>query len=1478
MQGNKKHTDGQSDSSSIGSLLDETDREVCSLTDRAFKSLCLDELELSYTEAGPVVSPGIQHPFSSKYFQGPRNHALKKHIAPNKLLPQTEEHSTFQQLPKDTQEEKGAVANSIPNIRRKLGLPVPNLRHCKHTSKVSSLIKTFDKGENQEAPAQAAQPVKNHLPKCPPVCGASMALWGSKMILNFPKELSGFSGAGQHVGDGPTRHEMHKRHHNPMDLLCPGPPHFHPVLAVTSHIPHSNISTFSKKIMQKRIGKAKEPAGRGSFLHSENSAFESWNAHHKKLAGMRGSTEWMPAEENLAYLEDTPCFKESYMLDCQPSPLETANSVVLEQDVSSDAFPQKPLSLISLSPVSLCQSPCLPLSTARDPLAQPPSPPPSSGIAMAVDRIPTPPSLPFKAPFPRVLSPQVVPSPVATAKAPIPLLYVPQPPLPSEANSHNAGTHRPQATLHPEKKNHLGRDPELGKVCPPWRRQRTVLGEMEEAAAVAHEGLEIKDSVQGNSSDAPSSADVATADFHVTLSDASSPSFNITQLLTPLIPPKQEKEPPEMATPPLPAAEAAKEPEERALHSSQNNYKSKASSLLFNLKDIRKRVKSTYSPSPLRKAFEDKKIKEPDGLKASVKNLLEESSSKSAENDEANQKPSGEMGSAQGKARAALLKGHLPGNHRTLSSPPSKADPSGDQKRNHLQQENLMDFEDGELVTVVEFPPKDHSPARDPPSPRSEQDRHLQNASLRDPQNKKGTQSHGVDVGPQESPSLFFTAEENMNDSENRACPESGTEHKDKRSSSSSEQSFVSIIDQPSHEESFSLMQLFQKACLQESQRNMDKGSVEEKPSNKEEEEKSGRQEEASQDLSNDDLSPDGKSDGKVEQSQVEEETVQERLWGERREGKGQSLDSASEGRLEEPLTPTSSSSFKPHLFKIKDNTFKSPPVIKAVRLPLFRSLSCDGAIAGGSRESERLACGPFQTTPVIQETDWPLPRNRRQQRTWRAAAATAREGEESGESPARVGGQRAGEGKLVAESTLQEPLSSFYEQQPVEDDEGMAVPQGTGQNKHKDHEKRLRGDKEKARTRKPRPSSASQLHLDGDFARNETPSPTREKANYYKNNLLSKRRSGSCEKKVITRESRSPTASEIQAYSPAFSDAFRDSLCATSLSSSTAPSPRSDSTMQSAFTSPMSDAAATCSTEKTAASSSLPRGMYREDAPSAAETSEPMQMSQLSGHTDGSSVTSERTQLIRQMVKTAAKPPAVPPKTEKALRRAKKLASRRKKETQQKKPTAESLPPCDDITPVPLAQTPLLPTRLSSPVMPSKSNQVALPPIPSSPLPSPATQRKLLQDPDSGEYFMVDLPTQFKTLFDPESGRYIQVSLPSSKRNLSQTPSSEALAPPYVLYPNVLPLRVSSVPARASPSQLSEPASLVQGALSESASDWQQEGCHPASLNSQHYLASVAPEDPTQEADGPPFSFERDKTDIISLGAIEDFAIEGIS
>ncbi|XP_062859384.1 cardiac-enriched FHL2-interacting protein [Trichomycterus rosablanca] len=75
-----------------------------------------------------------------------------------------------------------------------------------------------------------------------------------------------------------------------------------------------------------------------------------------------------------------------------------------------------------------------------------------------------------------------------------------------------------------------------------------------------------------------------------------------------------------------------------------------------------------------------------------------------------------------------------------------------------------------------------------------------------------------------------------------------------------------------------------------------------------------------------------------------------------------------------------------------------------------------------------------------------------------------------------------------------------------------------------------------------------------------------------------------------------------------------------------------------------------------------------------------------------------------------------------------------------------------------------------------------------------PITQRRLLQDPDSGQYFVVDMPVKVKTktFFDPETGSYVQLPVQSLE---AQSQAMEVLkAPAVMLYHGYVPLPVSAV------------------------------------------------------------------------------------
>ncbi|XP_030611368.1 cardiac-enriched FHL2-interacting protein [Archocentrus centrarchus] len=81
-----------------------------------------------------------------------------------------------------------------------------------------------------------------------------------------------------------------------------------------------------------------------------------------------------------------------------------------------------------------------------------------------------------------------------------------------------------------------------------------------------------------------------------------------------------------------------------------------------------------------------------------------------------------------------------------------------------------------------------------------------------------------------------------------------------------------------------------------------------------------------------------------------------------------------------------------------------------------------------------------------------------------------------------------------------------------------------------------------------------------------------------------------------------------------------------------------------------------------------------------------------------------------------------------------------------------------------------------------------------------PMTQRKLLQDPDSGQYFFVDMPVQVKTktFFDPEMGSYVQLPVQPPDGAVPKASPMEVLSPPLVVYHGFVPVCLSPMAPRA--------------------------------------------------------------------------------
>uniref|UniRef100_A0A3B5B802 DUF4585 domain-containing protein n=1 Tax=Stegastes partitus TaxID=144197 RepID=A0A3B5B802_9TELE len=133
---------------------------------------------------------------------------------------------------------------------------------------------------------------------------------------------------------------------------------------------------------------------------------------------------------------------------------------------------------------------------------------------------------------------------------------------------------------------------------------------------------------------------------------------------------------------------------------------------------------------------------------------------------------------------------------------------------------------------------------------------------------------------------------------------------------------------------------------------------------------------------------------------------------------------------------------------------------------------------------------------------------------------------------------------------------------------------------------------------------------------------------------------------------------------------------------------------------------------------------------------------------------------------RSLGKPPAVPPKSEKALRRAKRLTSRRINKELSK----------------PAADNPAGVEKEVSSIPSSSSFEVRSSSL-SSPHSYPLTQRKVLQDLGSGQYFVVDVPVpvKTKTFFDPETGKYVQLNVRESGQSISQPQTQQSCPQPQL-------------------------------------------------------------------------------------------------
>ncbi|XP_076980761.1 cardiac-enriched FHL2-interacting protein [Tamandua tetradactyla] len=1406
MQGNKKCADGFSDTSSIGSVLDEADREVSTLTDRAFRSLCISE-DMSFNDPDLAASPDIAH-------QGPGSfHAHRKGGIWSQLPAQGTEHAgwaaTVQQLPKYVQGEGRYPKGSplLTPIQRKPEARAPGLRSgTKPVSKVSSLIKSFDRTESQRCdgrPITSKPPPLKNPPKFAPLPESGVNFCFDSAFLTVrrvPPEVS---------NPHPSSHQSGRK---PGEQESPENPE------VAGHrsggflpTPDKASSSFEPKChpppgrpAQAQPARGPEWVNKGTFLHSENSAFESWKVHQPRLLERKDAAETDPESKAARHQEDKPSLRETHPAAGNLSPGQTQASGCQEESRLAAAA----------------------LSTSG----------------------------PWE---------------------------------PRDAGAQAFGTegHAPGSQA----------DPQVKPIQPPWRKSKTSRRNehLQEAAEEKRQipqrapALQRKQNPQGQ---LPEGNLLATPEGSKERCD---PPFSISKLLTPVIPPQPVLDSPdsqvaELAPSPPGQPNGYQEKELSECHS-RDSYKSKALGLLFNLKDVRRCVKSTYSPLPLSKGLdeitrgkaEDKQEMVSNGV--ALPNGLEESPPHEITEEKPAGAPPGSWAGIQKDPRGDSSSSPA-GNHRTPSSPPAATAAPCIVNGNPTESNSYADNAEGfsgvsppssgwrpdsgrhclrkRLSLQICGPePASGKPAETLKASAGPQ---LENGFSRSvsQETEPGHKAGGLQNQSREqrvSPGPLSPEEEDVFYSDSQSDFTPSLKMKAKSSTSSSDQSFASFDDQ-------------QKPWFAESQREPRRMIVSAGDSHRDGKEKA--------------LGKDGFSDGHTcaeekgggERLPAAEGLCvgrQEKACAEEADFRGPGAGGHKDVTQDLPSLPSSTSN-RLILFAIKDNTLRATPVIKPIMLPLLRTLSSEDSPGGGHKGEASPRLGDHVCPPESPE---------------RPCTPTP-----SHLLPASMQGaqlQRAAHGDMegtARREPLQPATTGAFQSPPLVGNGGGAGAENNGQ-RWPTSERKPRG---------PRPIPTIALP-EGDSE--YQPGPGRaEQMQGCQSNFLSAPRAGPPGRKWVPGE----MATSPDPSSPEESDAC--SPAASSIWDNAPQAPREPGWLpeEPPHASPWAGHDAAKFTRRELLTHALEGEAGDPQFEASAEDLRALSPGgPLSDMVTSSVGPPEKAGPHAQQERAAGKPPAVPPKTEKALRRAKKLASKRRKTAQVQErggePRAER-PHLQDlgwtelgarspreIPPSTLPVVRSLPPLVHRHSVSGFSEHIRRWPggaLSATPLPPyPATQ-KVLQDPQSGEYFVFDLPLQvkIKTFYDPDTGKYVKVSIPSSEGGSPEPPSQDELGEPCTLYPGFQPLPVTSLmPLRCS-SQLSAPTFLRQGPPIPWAGGGHRSLCDTDAVQwAPGPYEDAAQNSASQPPDGPLHGPEEEGGDapnleIKSTNDLEDFATEGVS
>ncbi|CAL8256639.1 unnamed protein product [Lota lota] len=554
----KQSDGGYSDTSSVGSFPDETDREVSNLTDRAFRSLCIGE-EAVYNDSDlSASSPSARTERQQAFCQTGRGRDWKRedmkragqesyglqlqqygqewvHGAETQGDPRLAGNvdgrtggrvsATFQHALMDGSLHQRSL-NKEPPSPLSNGAPEFSTQERRSRSRVSSLIKAFNSDGVRDGAGQDGKLKEWN----------NEANWDKSALMSIQRELSEISTTyGQNFNSAP---------------FSPTGPYssqesFYSSQVATAHMDASSSSSFMRSSHSQHSVSSLYSSSSNVFIHSEYSPFRVWQAHDRFPYQHGDVSGYMHCSDFQTWYE-TPLYKE---LSLGP---ETQH-VPMHEQWGAEPPLRKPLEHVALPPAPRSSS----TSTVQH-------------KASAVQKRCESELAEFHTMRKRTQS-------LGTNKLPL---------------------QRPSPTNEMLRR---GWDTTLNSITDLQQKFKTMTSDHSVTAEMTgnpHGVLHRNDSfIQFTNSNTAT----AMAGELVVGSNTWPTPFSTSQSHTPGIYAHQEVRtsevnqcalsPPAMEHPPVRAESRGATPDIRL-----SSYKARATSLLFNLKDNRKRVKSTYSP------------------------------------------------------------------------------------------------------------------------------------------------------------------------------------------------------------------------------------------------------------------------------------------------------------------------------------------------------------------------------------------------------------------------------------------------------------------------------------------------------------------------------------------------------------------------------------------------------------------------------------------------------------------------------------------------------------------------------------------------------------------------------------------------------------------------------------------------------------------------------------------------------------------